>query len=370
VKEGEHLGKYRVLRPLEANVWLAERREDFEQQAAVVFPAQRIAPEAKSAFQERRRKLAVLVHPAIPRFLDAGEASDDLSYNLFEFIPDEPVLAVARAQQWTLARRIAMALEYLDALAAAHRSLLAHGDLTGESFRVTSAGEARLSVFPAVESLADPVATDLSAAIGIVSNLIAESGVKKLPRDLQAILDKAHRPRPGETYASAYSLAQDLRSFLDRKPVSARKNGPSHRLALFARRHPELFFPAAALLATVLATAAYSFAMERAAQHSRDLAQSRLRQVQQLTYSLESSIYGPVSQLPNSKAARDTLIHWTTESLDSLAGESANDAQLRRQVAHGYQRLAEVLRADGQSAEAGRAEEKARALLAESGKRY
>jgi hypothetical protein len=104
--------------------------------------------------------------------------------------------------------------------------------------------------------------------------------------------------------------------------------------------------------------------MDTAARQSRNQAQARLRQLQQLTYSLESDIYEPVVKLPNSKAAREMLIRWTAESLDRLAAQAGDDAQLRSQLAHSYDRLAEMQRSNGDAAGALVSEQRARMLLA------
>jgi serine/threonine-protein kinase len=367
VKEGDQLGKYRIVRQMEPHIWLAERLEDFDRQVAAVFTPGILEPEDQAAFRERRRRIAAMDHPAIPRFMDAGETSERLSYNLFEYIPDDAVLGVAHAQQWTLARRIAVALEYLDALALAHRNLLAHGSLSVDGFRVTSSGQPRIVLFPATESLDNPVEADLRAAIEFLAILIAECGEKKVPRDLKAIVDKAHEVGAAQSYDSVYALEQDVRAFLEHRPVSARTASPIHRTALFARRRPVMFFAGVTLLATVLGAAGYSFAKESAAQRSRAQAETRLRQLQRLTYSLESDMYEPVSKLPNSQAAKKVLIEWTSESLDELKGEAGADAELRRELANAYQRLAAVLRANGQLDEAARAESNAYMLKNESG---
>ena len=361
--EGERLGKYRVAREMEPGLWLADRVEDFEQQVAVALLPGSHTSANQPEFLERRRQLGAIDHPAIPRLLDSGETAGQEAYLLFEFVPAEAALEVARTQKWPLSRRIGVALEYLDALAAAHRNLLAHGHLTADSFRVTSAGQARLAIFPCVAAQTDPVAADLSAAVKFISSLIAECELPHLPRDLKSILSKANRADPGKAYTSAYSLAADLRSFLDRKPVSARRATVIYRATLFARRRPELFYPAVVLAAAVLIATVYTVAMDSAARRSKNQAQARLRQMQQLTYSLESNIYEPVSKLPNSKAARETLIHWTAESLDGLAAQSGDDAQLRSQLAHSYDRLAEMQRSNGDAAEALVSERRAHAML-------
>ena len=362
--EGERLGKYRVAQEIEPDLWLANRVEDFEQQVAVTLLPGPLASANQPEFVERRRKLAAIDHPAIPRLLNSGETREQESYLLYEFVPSEPALAVARTEKWPLARCIGMALEYLDALAKAHGNLLAHEHLTAESFRVTAAGQARLAAFPCVAAQADPAAADLSAIVKFISSLIANCELLRLPGDLKSILNKANQANPVKAYGSAYSLAADLRAFLARKPISTRRDTAIYRATLLARRRPELFYPTVVLAAAVLTATVYSVAMDTAARQSRNQAQARLRQLQQLTYSLESDIYEPVVKLPNSKAAREMLIRWTAESLDRLAAQAGDDAQLRSQLAHSYDRLAEMQRSNGDAAGALVSEQRARMLLA------
>ena len=228
MKEGVRLGKYRIVRQMEPFIWLAERMEDFDQNAAVVFVPEIPSPNDEGNVRERRRKLASLDHPVIPRFLDAGESAGGLPYNLFEWMPNEALLAVARAEKWKLARRLTVALQHLDGLALAHRNLLAHGGLTTNSFRVMPAGQARIALFPATEAPGDSVEADLRAAVEFLSRLTAESGIEKLPRDIEAIVDKGRELESRRGYSSVDGLARDLRAYLEHRPVSARPAAPLH----------------------------------------------------------------------------------------------------------------------------------------------
>jgi serine/threonine-protein kinase len=75
----------------------------------------------------------------------------------------------------------------------------------------------------------------------------------RLDRDLDAICLKALRKEPGERYASAAAMAEDLQRWLDGRPVEARRGGRRYRLTrLLRRRRSEL----AAGLALALAMAA------------------------------------------------------------------------------------------------------------------
>ncbi len=74
-----------------------------------------------------------------------------------------------------------------------------------------------------------------------------------IPRELETILLKAMSKEPEDRYATAQELADDLRRFLEDKPIKARRPTLLERVAKWSRRHPA-FLAFGFLLLAVIAT--------------------------------------------------------------------------------------------------------------------
>ena len=61
---------------------------------------------------------------------------------------------------------------------------------------------------------------------------------RKLPRDLETIVHKAIEREPAHRYATAEELAEDLRRFLEDRPIAARPITAAERLWRWCRRNP------------------------------------------------------------------------------------------------------------------------------------
>jgi serine/threonine protein kinase/Flp pilus assembly protein TadD len=73
-----------------------------------------------------------------------------------------------------------------------------------------------------------------------VSDTAAELKLRRLLRgDLDTIVAKALKKKPDERYASVTALADDLRRYLGREPISARPDSLAYRTAKFVRRHTQ-----------------------------------------------------------------------------------------------------------------------------------
>jgi hypothetical protein len=73
-----------------------------------------------------------------------------------------------------------------------------------------------------------------------------------VPRDLETIVLKAIAREPAHRYQTANELADDLKRFLELKPIRARRVSAAERLWRWCRRNPAVASLLAALLVVLL----------------------------------------------------------------------------------------------------------------------
>jgi serine/threonine protein kinase len=98
--------------------------------------------------------------------------------------------------------------------------------------------------------------------------------------DLDNVVTKALKKRPAERYASAEGLADDLRRYLDRRPVRARKDSLSYRARKFAARNRLALSAGALAVAALVAASVYGLTQAARAAGQRDRALAQLRRAE------------------------------------------------------------------------------------------
>jgi eukaryotic-like serine/threonine-protein kinase len=178
--------------------------------------------------------------------------------------------------------------------------------------------------------------------VGRVRGLTAGALKRLLQGDLDTIVLKALRKEPTGRYGSAEAFADDLRRFLEGKPVLARRPSITYRATKFVRRNPGavagMVLAGVALVGGVGATAWQA----RRAEVQRQRAERRFGDVRRLANTFLFEMHDAVAPLPGSTGVRELLVKRGLEYLDELSRESADEPTLQLELAHAYKRVADV----------------------------
>ncbi len=158
---------------------------------------------------------------------------------------------------------------------------------------------------------------------------------KQLAGDLDNIILMALRKEPERRYQSVEQFSEDLRRYLEGKPVSARQDTFVYRTSKFIRRHRLGVLATALVLLSLLGGLA-------ATNYQARRAERRFQQVRKLANSFLFDFHDKIRNLPGSTEAREMVVQTALEYLDSLAAEVAGDAALERELAVAYQKVGDV----------------------------
>jgi eukaryotic-like serine/threonine-protein kinase len=200
-----------------------------------------------------------------------------------------------------------------------------------------------------------------------------------IPRDLETVVLKALAKAPGQRYASAGAMADDMRRFLDGRPVAARRASPVEQAWRWCRRRPAVASLLALLTTALLAllvvslvgNARLSNALTRvgeerdraeanaiAAQQAKEAALTNLRRARQAVDRMLAQVGALKLQgVPLVEKVRRELLEDALKYSEQFLNENPSDPELRWELAAAYLRvgnLRELLGDDKSAAEANR----------------
>ena len=165
---------------------------------------------------------------------------------------------------------------------------------------------------------------------------------RRLRGDLDVIVLKALRKEPQLRYSSVEQFSEDIRREMQRLPVAARRGSWNYRAGKFVRRH-KIAMAVVMLAAAGIAGGTFAIVREsRIASANARRAEKRFNDVRALATSNLFELNDAIEKLPASAQARHLLIQRALEYLDRLRNENGGDRDLMRQIAVGYERIAEL----------------------------
>lgn len=259
--------------------------------------------------------LARLQHPAIAQVFEAGVAdkdNPDQAFIAMELIRGLPLTAHARMRRMDLRDRVSLFLKVCEGVAHAHQRGVIHRDLKPANILVDEAGLPRILDFGVArvtggsldvdatatqhgqivgtlqymspeQAAGDPSAIDVRCDVYSLGALLyelltdrpplelddlpigaalervrndrprrASELVPALRGDLETIIGRAMDPDKERRYPSAIALADDLRNYLEGRPIEARRDSLSYVVARVARRYRKRVAAALVLLVTLV----------------------------------------------------------------------------------------------------------------------
>ncbi len=163
---------------------------------------------------------------------------------------------------------------------------------------------------------------------------------RTIPVDLETIVLKSLAREPGERYATAGDLADDLRRFLDDQPVRARRPSLVERGRRWLRRHQAVGWAAAAVAAVALVALTASTVLIA---RQRDEAETRQRQARQVVDRMYTDVAEKwLAQQPHLEPLQLEYLQQALEFYEDLMRQPGRDPELRLAAGQAARRVGDI----------------------------
>lgn len=412
IRPGQNVGPYRIQRLLGeggmGSVYLAVREVDgYEMRVALkIMRVAALNDYSMRRFRMERQILARLSHANITRLLDGGVTVEGLPYLVTEYVEGLSLDQFCAQEKPSLPARLRVFLDVLNALSFAHRNLIVHGDIKPANILVTSEGTAKLVDF-GIARLVDPdssssngstttfaltpgwaspeqlrgdppsVLADLYSVGRVFYELIAGqnshslsglppqryleilsntpglpsqvSGDKALEGDLDDIALKAVEFESEQRYQSADQFGDDIRAYLESRPISARRATWRYRAGKFTRRHRRAVILGGVVTIALISLIAATLIQARLAREQYAAAARQASGVRKLANAFVFDLDDAVAEMPGATQIRARIMQSAVEYLDRLAKESAGNSELQYELGLAYTKVGDVLGRPGGS---------------------
>jgi tetratricopeptide (TPR) repeat protein len=179
---------------------------------------------------------------------------------------------------------------------------------------------------------------------------------RALPAELETIVLKAMEKNPGDRYACAQELADDLRSFLENKPIHARRPGLKEHVTKWAWRHKPLVTAGGLVLLVAVVALAVCMVLvwqekertvvalaeaEKQGRRAEMNFQKALAAVEQMLTRV-SAADDALANVAGMELVRRKLLEDALRFYQGFLQEDGTDPQVRRETAATYGRIGDL----------------------------
>lgn len=188
------------------------------------------------------------------------------------------------------------------------------------------------------------VKSSTKSGAGNGKNRVEYSGIHRtLQGDLDNIILKALRKDYERRYPSVEQLLQDIRNYMEDRPVTARPESVSYRTKKFLKRNRVPVAAAGIVILILLSSVVISVRQAAIANTQREIAEQRLGDVRDLVGSMMFDVHDAISPLPGSVDARELIAESISEYLVQLSALDNDDPGLKLELAGSYRRIGDLL---------------------------
>ncbi len=295
-------------------VYEAEQDQPRRRVALKVIKSAWADPDLLRRFEQEFQTLGRLHHPGIAQIYEAGTADTGFGSQPFfamEIIHGKPLGEFADARHLNTRQRLALMIQICEAVQHAHQRGIIHRDLKPGNILVDENGQPKILDFGLArvtdsdaqvtrqtdmgqllgtlpymspeQVLGDPLALDMRSDVYALGVILYELLAGKLPYklsrhlhevvqtiqlvdpaslgtvsrlyrgDIETIVGKALEKDKTRRYGSAAEFADDIRRYLEDRPIRAKPASTSYQLKKFTRRHKALVAAVAAVFLVLTA---------------------------------------------------------------------------------------------------------------------
>lgn len=173
---------------------------------------------------------------------------------------------------------------------------------------------------------------------------------KAIPIELETIVLKALAKRSEDRYATAQELADDLRRFLEDKPIRARRPSLFDRLRKWARRHESLMRLAGVFALLAVAGLVVSLVLVTC---QRDEAEARRRQARRAADEMYTQFAESwLSRQPGMEALEKEFLLKALAFYEEFARENGGSPEIQFEIGKAFRRMGDIHDKLGQRGEA------------------